>query len=275
MRVLSFLSILMLIGAANVSNAQPLYSNQAFPFIDRASHTSTSLYQSLITGELAGKESSTLSQIEDILHSPYVQLADMVVATLALQYVSEQQPEESSAVIFDKITYLFERTKARYMHDKLKRRNFLSCTLYGDKKRKFALKALDTLVGANDAYFEQVHETRFSKIDQATKQLSAQMYGVVTKESVFMAQTHRAILDFHKRSPEGVLDERIDIALLLRNLAVAYNQIRATSFEQSTKALIKQLEREGIIPAASLKDRVYSYIEVEYIPWLETALRDS
>jgi len=161
------------------------------------------------------------------------------------------------------------------MHDKLKRRNFLSCTLYGDKKRKFALKALDTLVGANDAYFEQVHETRFSKIDQATKQLSAQMYGVVTKESVFMAQTHRAILDFHKRSPEGVLDERIDIALLLRNLAVAYNQIRATSFEQSTKALIKQLEREGIIPAASLKDRVYSYIEVEYIPWLETALRDS
>lgn len=35
---------------------------------------------------------------------------------------------------------------------------------------------------------------------------------------------------------------------------------------------MKQLEKDGIIPAASLKDRVYSYIEVEYIPWLESAL---
>ena len=275
MRILPLLSLISFGLVANASSAYETPNSQVFPFIDRASQESIVIYQSLISAEQSYSKSTALNKIEDVLAAPHVQLADMVVATLALQHVSQNLPEDSSSRQIEEISELVDKTKARYMHDKAMRRNFLSCTLYGEKKRKFALKALDTLVGANDEYFKHVHETRFSKSDEQTKQLSAQMYGVVTRESVFMTQTHRAIVDFHKRSPEGVLDERIDIALLLRNLAVAYNQMGAGSFERSTKKLIKQLEREGIIPPASLKDRVYSYIEVEYVPWLAKAITDA
>lgn len=247
-------------------------SRYAFVFIDRASATSLSLYHSLISGSANDDEDVTLATIEDVLSAPQVQLADMVVATLALQYLTEKSHRRASEKTLDAITKLYDKTKNRYSQDKIKRREFLSCTLFGTQKLEVTLKAIDSLIGAENDFFKQIHETRFSKTDKATLNLSAKMYGLVSRETVLMTQIYRSIADFHKRSPEGVLDERIDIALLLRNLAVAYNQTSAYTRERATKKVVKQLEKDGIIPAASLKDRVYSYIEVEYIPWLESAV---
>ena len=271
MKILLVIVIVLCAHVANNSWANDLSNIDAFPFIKHTSNKSAALYGSIISGDLNQSEAITLGRIENILTEPNVQLPDMVVASLGLQFLSANIANGTSPILRDDISNLYERTKASFVNNRLQRRNFLSCMLYGDKKVKYTLKALDTLIGANGEYFKQIHETHFRRTDHATRSLAAQMYGMVTRETVFMAQTHRAILNFHKRHPESVLDERIDVALLLRNLAVGYNQMRAKPNELSTKTLIKQLENEGVIPAASLKNRVYSYIEIQNLPWLVSA----
>lgn len=268
MKILLAIVVVLSVHLANKSLADELFNIDAFPFVERTSDKSAALYHAIISGNLYQSETTTLRTIESILTDPNVQLADMVVASLGLQFLSVSVANGASPLLLDDITNLYQRAKANFVDDRLQRLNFLSCTLYGNKKVKYTLKAMDTLVNANDEYFNQVHGQHFRKTDHLTRSLAAQMYGMVTRETIFMAKTHRAILNFHNRYPESVLDERIDVALLLRNLAVGYNQMRAKSLELSTKSLIKQLENEGVIPAASLKDRVYSYIEIERLPWL-------
>ncbi|CAI2390329.1 MULTISPECIES: hypothetical protein [Alteromonas] len=269
MKVISAIVVVFCVHVANTSWADELSNiDDAFSFIERSSDKSAALYHSIISGNLNQSDAATLSAIENISTDPNVQLPDMVVASLGLQFLSANITNGTSPLLLEDISDLYEKAKANFMSDRLQLRNFLSCTLYGNKKVKYTLKALDTLVDANDEYFNQVHMRHFRETDQLTQSLAAQMYGMVTRETVFMAKTYRAILNFHKRYPESVLDERIDVALLLRNLAVGYNQMRAQSLELSTKRLIKQLENEGVIPAASLRNRVYSYIEIEHIPWL-------
>lgn len=268
MKILLAIVVVLSVHLANKSLADELFNIDAFPFVERTSDKSAALYHAIISGNLYQSETTTLRTIESILTDPNVQLADMVVASLGLQFLSVSVANGASPLLLDDITNLYQRAKANFVDDRLQRLNFLSCTLYGNKKVKYTLKAMDTLVNANDEYFNQVHGQHFRKTDHLTRSLAAQMYGMVTRETIFMAKTHRAILNFHNRYPESVLDERIDVALLLRNLAVGYNQMRAKSLELSTKTLIKQLENEGVIPAASLKDRVYSYIEIERLPWL-------
>lgn len=268
MKILLAIVVVLSVHLANKSLADELFNIDAFPFVERTSDKSAALYHAIISGNLYQSETTTLRTIESILTDPNVQLADMVVASLGLQFLSVSIANGASPLLLDNITNLYQRAKANFVDDRLQRLNFLSCTLYGNKKVKYTLKALDTLFDANDEYFNQVHGQHFRKTDHLTRSLAAQMYGMVTRETIFMAKTHRAILNFHNRYPESVLDERIDVALLLRNLAVGYNQMRAKSLELSTKSLIKQLENEGVIPAASLKDRVYSYIEIERLPWL-------
>lgn len=268
MKILLAIVVVLSVHLANKSLADELFNIDAFPFVERTSDKSAALYHAIISGNLYQSETTTLRTIESILTDPNVQLADMVVASLGLQFLSVSIANGASPLLLDDITNTYQRAKANFVDDRLQRLNFLSCTLYGNKKVKYTLKALDTLVDANDEYFNQVHGQHFRKTDHLTRSLAAQMYGMVTRETIFMAKTHRAILNFHNRYPESVLDERIDVALLLRNLAVGYNQMRAKSLELSTKSLIKQLEIEGVIPAASLKDRVYSYIEIERLPWL-------
>lgn len=268
MKILLATLVVLCAHLANASWANELSNINAFPFIERTSDQSATLYHSIASGNLNQSEASTLRAIENILTEPNVQLPDMVVASLGLQFLSANIVNGTSPLFLEDISDLYEKAKANLKNDRLQRRNFLSCMLYGNKKVKYTLKALDTLVDANDEYFNQVQMRHFRDTDQLTRSLAAQMYGMVTRETVFMAKTHRAILNFHKRYPESVLDERIDVALLLRNLAVGYNQMRAQSLELSTKRLIKQLENEGVIPAASLTNRVYSYIEIEHLPWL-------
>ena len=73
----------------SVARGDDITSRYAFVFIDRASATSLSLYHSLISGSANDDEDVTLATVEGVLSAPHVQLADMVVATLALQYLTE------------------------------------------------------------------------------------------------------------------------------------------------------------------------------------------
>ena len=83
--------------------------------------------------------------------------------------------------------------------------------------------------------------------------LANSRYGEISYESVYQAYLYRALTSKPVEHP-------ITVALLLRNLALAHNQIGSKHIERRLIVLIRELETENVIPHLTNGPSVYSYL---------------
>ncbi|NVK56554.1 MAG: hypothetical protein HWE26_13150 [Alteromonadaceae bacterium] len=252
------MKLLRMLIAAAVVIAAPLYGqvnhlaqNKTPLFLDNASPQVIALYQNMYNPQPGPEWAQMLiNQAEDIFANvEHLDLPAVIVAAMAMQYANEFKPQQ--------VESLYETTKQHLRHYFLLRHYFFSCLLPGRAKIDASIDAIRISQGAPKAFYNALvsinsHEL---KKDEGLVKIAQQKYGKVKPVTLFHALLYLELKQL------TIKDGRI-VALLLRNLALAYNQKHMVEHELVVIRVIRELEIEGVLPVISSPESVYSYLMV-------------
>ena len=230
----------------NLTSVTPVAYQQP-AFLHNHPSAVVSLYQKLsqFSGSKAAA-SELLQQVDNLLTSGVeLQLADMVVISLAMQSAINYHPEQ--------VEQRYLSIKSRYKHSRTLRNYFFSCTLSGRQKLRTTIKALRYSLSKPSEFEEKLSFIGHASDDEELMSLATSRYGEISYESVYQAFLYRALTSKPLKHPNTV-------ALLLRNLALAHNQIGSKHIERRLIVLIRELETENVIPHLTNGPSVYSYL---------------
>jgi hypothetical protein len=235
--------IAVLIQGASVT----LPSEQPPAFLHNHSPAVLSLYQTVSRFTGSKEDAAALmQQVDELITSDVeLELADMIVISLAMQSAINYQP--------DQVEQIYASVKSRYQHSRTLRNYFFSCTLSGRQKLRSTIKALRYSLSMPSEFEEKLSFIGHTSDDEELLSLANTQYGEISYESVYQAFLYRALTSQTLEHPNTV-------ALLLRNLALAHNQIGSKSLERRLIVLIRELETQNIIPRLSSGPSVYSYL---------------
>lgn len=230
----------------NLASVTPA-ADQKPAFLHNHSSAVISLYQTLSQYSNSKDEASVvIQQVNSLLASGVeLKLADMVVISMAMQNAINYQPEQ--------VEQIYLSIKSRYKHSRRLRNYFSSCTLSGRQKLRSIIKALRYSLSMPSEFEEKLAFIGHTSDDEELLSLANTQYGEISYESVYQAFLYRALTSQTLEHPNTV-------ALLLRNLALAHNQIGSKSLERRLIVLIRELETQNIIPRLSSGPSVYSYL---------------
>jgi len=230
----------------NLASVTPA-SYQQPAFLHNQSSAVVSLYQKLSQSSNSKAEASEIIQQVNILLASGVELklADMVVISLAMQSTINYQPEQ--------VEQIYLSIKSRYKHSRTLRNYFFSCTLSGRQKLRSTIKALRYSLSMPSEFEQELSFIGHTSDDEELMSLANSRYGEISYESVYQAFLYRALTNNPLEHPNTV-------ALLLRNLALAHNQIGSKHIERRLIVLIRELETENVIPHLTNGPSVYSYL---------------
>ena len=230
----------------NLASVTPA-SYQQPAFLHNHSSAVVSLYQKLSQYSNSKAEASEIiQQVNNLLTSGVeLKLADMVVISMAMQNAINYQPEQ--------VEQIYLSLKSRYKHSRTLRNYFFSCTLSGRQKLRSTIKALRYSLSMSGEFEKELSFLGHTSDDEELMSLANTRYGEISYDSVYQAFLYRALTSKPLEHPNTV-------ALLLRNLALAHNQIGSKNIERRLIVLIRELETEDVIPHLTNGPSVYSYL---------------
>ena len=244
--VISAVSGYLIAALLNLASVTPA-SYQQPAFLHSHATAVVSLYQTLSQySDSKTAASEVIQQVNNLVASGLeLKLADMVVISMAIQSAINHQPEQ--------VAQIYLSLKSRYKHSRTLRNYFFSCTLSGRQKLRSTIKALRYSLSMSGEFEKELSFIGHTSDDEELMSLTNARYGEISYESVYQAFLYRALTSKPLKHPNTV-------ALLLRNLALAHNQIGSKHIERRLIVLIRELETENVIPHLTNGPSVYSYL---------------